>query len=76
MSLIKEVLSHSSEMQNVSGKLKSTSQEQGEFSREILKNIQTIHARSREILQTSAVLQENTELLNHITVRLNQNVRS
>ena len=63
-------------MQNVSGKLKSTSHEQGNFSREILENIQTIHQRSREILQTAGALQENTELLNHITERLNQNVSS
>ena len=76
MSLIKEVLNQTSEMQNVSGKLKSTSHEQGNFSREILENIQTIHQRSREILQTAGALQENTELLNHITERLNQNVSS
>ena len=76
MSLIKEVLNQTSEMKSVSGKLKSTSEEQGNFSREILENIQTIHTRSREILQTAGVLQENTELLNHITERLNQNVSS
>lgn len=76
MSLIKEVLNQTSEMQNVSGKLKFTSHEQGNFSREILENIQTIHQRSREILQTAGALQENTELLNHITERLNQNVSS
>lgn len=76
MSLIKEVLNQTSEMQNVSGKLKSTSNEQGSFSKEILENIQTIHQRSREILQTAGALQDNTELLNHITERLNQNVSS
>jgi methyl-accepting chemotaxis protein len=76
MLLIKTVLNQTTEMQNMSGKLKSTSIEQGNFSRDILENIQTIHERSRKILQTAGALQDNTELLNHITERLNQNISS
>jgi methyl-accepting chemotaxis protein len=74
MLLIKEVLNQTSEMQSMSGKLKLTSNEQGDYSKEIFKNIQTIHARSRKILQTAGVLEENTELLHNITERLNQQI--
>lgn len=76
MVLIKEVLNQNSEMQSMSGKLKLTSNDQGNYSKEILQNIQTIHSRSRKILQTAVVLEENTELLQTITARLNQNISS
>ena len=76
MILIKEVLNQNSEMQSMSGKLKLTSNDQGNYSKEILQNIQTIHSRSRKILQTAVVLEENTELLQTITERLNQNISS
>ena len=76
MILIKEVLTQNKEMQNFSGKLKLTSGEQNSFSKDILQNIQTIHNRSKEILQTASILEDNTNLLQTITHRLTGNISS